>query len=96
MSTDIVDKGYVTRCYEQDSIEETLANLQNNRRLQIITDAIESMGWWACFQPPRNKDDNSSLYAQDGDVFTPKKAKVGRNDPCPCGSGKKYKKCCLH
>jgi preprotein translocase subunit SecA len=21
--------------------------------------------------------------------------KVGRNDPCPCGSGKKYKKCCL-
>ena len=23
------------------------------------------------------------------------KAQVGRNDPCPCGSGKKYKKCCL-
>lgn len=23
-------------------------------------------------------------------------AKTGRNDPCPCGSGKKYKKCCLH
>ncbi|MDI6869893.1 MAG: preprotein translocase subunit SecA [Bacillota bacterium] len=23
------------------------------------------------------------------------KVKVGRNDPCPCGSGKKYKKCCL-
>jgi uncharacterized protein YecA (UPF0149 family) len=22
------------------------------------------------------------------------KAKAGRNDPCPCGSGKKYKKCC--
>jgi len=21
--------------------------------------------------------------------------RVGRNDPCPCGSGKKYKKCCL-
>ncbi|MSE17613.1 YecA family protein, partial [Pantoea agglomerans] len=20
----------------------------------------------------------------------------GRNDPCPCGSGKKYKQCCLH
>lgn len=24
-----------------------------------------------------------------------RKTKVGRNDPCPCGSGKKYKKCCL-
>lgn len=22
-------------------------------------------------------------------------SKIGRNDPCPCGSGKKYKKCCL-
>ncbi|MCG6937743.1 MAG: UPF0149 family protein [Gammaproteobacteria bacterium] len=22
--------------------------------------------------------------------------RIGRNDPCPCGSGKKYKKCCLH
>ncbi len=26
---------------------------------------------------------------------TKKKIKVGRNDPCPCGSGQKYKKCCL-
>ena len=25
----------------------------------------------------------------------PRPKKVGRNDPCPCGSGKKYKKCCL-
>jgi hypothetical protein len=26
---------------------------------------------------------------------TPQWPKVGRNDPCPCGSGKKYKKCCM-
>ncbi|MBE6645102.1 MAG: preprotein translocase subunit SecA [Ruminococcaceae bacterium] len=33
----------------------------------------------------------------DGSQITKKPAtsnKVGRNDPCPCGSGKKYKKCC--
>ena len=24
-----------------------------------------------------------------------KAKKIGRNDPCPCGSGRKYKKCCL-
>lgn len=24
-----------------------------------------------------------------------KKGETGRNDPCPCGSGKKYKQCCL-
>lgn len=23
-------------------------------------------------------------------------AKIGRNDPCPCGSGRKYKHCCLN
>ena len=26
--------------------------------------------------------------------YTRESPKVGRNDPCPCGSGKKYKKCC--
>ena len=26
--------------------------------------------------------------------FKRESTKVGRNDPCPCGSGKKYKKCC--
>jgi len=25
-----------------------------------------------------------------------KRVKIGRNDPCPCGSGKKYKKCCMN
>ncbi|AYH44852.1 UPF0149 family protein [Azoarcus sp. DN11] len=35
----------------------------------------------------------SELLSVDGPaVHTP--AAVGRNDPCPCGSGKKYKKCC--
>jgi preprotein translocase subunit SecA len=30
----------------------------------------------------------------DGPAPTKTDRKVGRNDPCPCGSGKKYKKCC--
>ncbi len=36
--------------------------------------------------------ENELWYYIDG-VF-PQHAKVGRNDPCTCGSGKKYKKCC--
>jgi uncharacterized protein YecA (UPF0149 family) len=27
-------------------------------------------------------------------MVNPTKKKIGRNEPCPCGSGKKYKKCC--
>lgn len=38
-------------------------------------------------------------YFVDGEMVLPtthvnEGPKVGRNDPCPCGSGKKYKKCC--
>lgn len=34
-------------------------------------------------------------YVYDGeDTYRRMQPKVGRNDPCPCGSGKKYKKCC--
>ncbi|BCA80281.1 preprotein translocase subunit SecA [Desulfuromonas sp. AOP6] len=32
--------------------------------------------------------------SQDKQPVTREEDKVGRNDPCPCGSGKKYKKCC--
>jgi hypothetical protein len=35
-------------------------------------------------------------YAPDARPVRRSEPRVGRNDPCPCGSGKKYKKCCLH
>ncbi len=37
--------------------------------------------------PRRNQPVREELHRREG--------KVGRNDPCPCGSGKKFKKCCL-
>ncbi|MCK5285895.1 MAG: preprotein translocase subunit SecA [Candidatus Pacebacteria bacterium] len=37
---------------------------------------------------------NASTSNQAVGISTTKSEKVGRNDPCPCGSGKKYKKCC--
>lgn len=46
----------------------------------------------------RFKKVDGKWYYVDGDMVRPKPvtrgAKVGRNEPCPCGSGKKYKKCC--
>ena len=40
------------------------------------------------------KEDGRWFYV-DGHAISPVKSnKIGRNDPCPCGSGKKYKKCC--
>ena len=34
---------------------------------------------------------DTAIYTQTAPLHT---QKVGRNNPCPCGSGKKYKKCC--
>ncbi|MDR2116740.1 MAG: SEC-C domain-containing protein [Planctomycetaceae bacterium] len=41
----------------------------------------------------RKYDEGKFEVPQDGKSFHSEKT-VGRNDPCPCGSGKKYKKCC--
>jgi tetratricopeptide (TPR) repeat protein len=44
----------------------------------------------------QNADDDADDYEEDWTPQLPVKraeSKVGRNDPCPCGSGKKYKKC---
>jgi tetratricopeptide (TPR) repeat protein len=38
---------------------------------------------------------NETLYLQETERSNKMSKKIGRNDPCPCGSGKKYKKCCL-
>jgi len=45
------------------------------------------------------KKENGRWYYVDGKMPAPETVKrntpkVGRNDPCPCGSGRKYKKCC--
>jgi hypothetical protein len=69
----------------------------------LITDTISELEPWYCFTPEYlakkaagRLNVLSSLMPRSGDpfnaVFT---GKVGRNDPCPCGSGKKFKKCCL-
>ena len=47
--------------------------------------------WDEIFTPEKRKE----LYLEQKKSGTVVKAKkIGRNDPCPCGSGKKYKYCC--
>jgi len=47
----------------------------------------------------RKRKEQKLTYSGSGDAEVKKQPirkdkKVGRNDPCPCGSGKKHKKCC--
>ena len=42
-----------------------------------------------------SEEELKKLYKEQKESGTIRKEKkIGRNDPCPCGSGKKYKKCC--
>ena len=50
--------------------------------------AEDEDNWWEMFGR------NSTLQMPIQQPYIRENPKVGRNDPCPCGSGKKYKKCC--
>jgi preprotein translocase subunit SecA len=41
-----------------------------------------------------SQDNPSMLPFKKVETYRRAEPRVGRNDPCPCGSGKKYKKCC--
>ncbi|WP_299091263.1 SEC-C metal-binding domain-containing protein [uncultured Metabacillus sp.] len=43
----------------------------------------------------KNSENERLLRQKELESMSKNVKKVGRNDPCPCGSGKKYKKCCL-
>ena len=76
-----------------ESQEEALHRAKQ-RRGGLIEDTVAEMSWWACFK--KNTDAPMAAYPTTAKQPVVKGKKVGRNDPCPCGSGKKYKKCCLH
>ncbi|MDP2647788.1 MAG: SEC-C metal-binding domain-containing protein, partial [Candidatus Yanofskybacteria bacterium] len=44
---------------------------------------------------PEQRRHQETLYPGDSKIGLSTSLKIGRNDPCPCGSGKKYKKCGL-
>ncbi|WP_363182354.1 DUF1186 domain-containing protein [uncultured Lamprocystis sp.] len=60
---------------------------------------VEELERWYCFQAPAQRlPKNSDRRPVVPQMPAPARAatKVGRNEPCPCGSGKKYKKCCCN
>lgn len=67
----------------------------------LITDAIDELSKWHCYsdeflaRQKLRKVDNALRVAPWTEALAKAPEKLGRNDPCPCGSGKKFKKCCL-
>ena len=60
--------------------------------LQEVSNFIKEDGKW--YYNEHESKVISSNPTPTAKPFTRDQPKVGRNDPCPCGSNKKYKKCC--
>ena len=68
---------------------------------ELFGDTIEELSTWYCFSEKYRQERERARDAPPLPLFPPTAPArnplrgIGRNDPCPCGSGKKYKKCCL-
>ena len=101
------DEGRIdTDFLERRDFEEDLARAERaptdierfeDRNLGYIDDVLEALAWTNRISNLTNKLESSLLdagWSPNEPVINPWRD-VGRNDPCPCGSGKKAKKCCL-
>lgn len=77
-------------------------------KIRLINNVEDEMAWWYCFNKDKENKNNKSLndfsypeLLKKFDDYLNEStqvydySKVGRNDLCPCGSGKKFKKCCI-
>jgi SWIM/SEC-C metal-binding protein len=73
-----------------------IVHVQTEERMKEVVSILEEKGWvfTVGLEPDKPEDitDLELLLNSPKTKVTEKKA--GRNEPCPCGSGKKYKKCC--
>ncbi len=75
--------------------------LFEKERLRPFKDTIQVFSYWhgfskECWDQIHGKESNSSWMDAPTESRTDPHQHVGRNDPCPCGSGKKFKRCCLN
>jgi preprotein translocase subunit SecA len=81
---------------------------RQNEALELLQKALNAEGPWVTMtangaSPEQFVTHYNNLLQQLGRRDLPSlhprsldaPSKISRNDPCPCGSGKKYKKCCL-
>ena len=71
-------------------------NVQTEERAKELESVFEEKGWeYKIELEPDKPEDITDLEILLNPIKTEiADKKVGRNEPCPCGSGKKYKKCC--
>lgn len=77
---------------------ETLTLAEHQQTVREIEPAVRKLhAYWLSQRTPNSfTGANLNMGNRAAPTVVRSSPKVGRNDPCPCGSGKKFKKCCLH
>ena len=79
--------------YTGDEANLGLTAEERAEMLPLLRAMLEDLPYWEnngwSNNQVRASQGARAFYDENGEPLT-----VGRNDPCPCGSGKKYKKCC--
>ncbi len=99
----LMDEGVMGK---YDSCVDRMFDYREDRQLcESPVNAANTLRHWAMFEDnsesevseKSKKDFEKMLRAMKRESHQPAvMKKIGRNDPCPCGSGKKYKFCCLN
>jgi SWIM/SEC-C metal-binding protein len=73
-----------------------VVSVQTENRFKEVKSVLEKQGWTYRIELVPDKPENIADLTRLLNPPKPMTAekKVGRNEPCPCGSGKKYKNCC--
>jgi len=90
-------KGDVTRILSHVQVRrpEEVEELERQRREALEREKATAASRHDAPEAARDDDDEAPVApGADGRPVRREGPKVGRNDPCPCGSGKKYKQCC--
>ena len=96
----------ISESLKEDLTEEKLETIEADTEVKLEIDweklyynmvAVEAhwlynLPGWETILPAAKRKELQKAYKTSKTVV--KEEKVGRNDACPCGSGKKYKKCC--
>jgi len=88
---DTIKSEVVTRIFRSTTSLQGYERLVASMPVRLVHNEVSTLGGGAV---GRTADDRRQT--PDGDALPLRRegAKVGRNDPCPCKSGKKFKKCC--
>ena len=82
----------------EEMTEDTVVSLAFDKEM-LYKNMVDAKADWlynlSAWEKIFDEEKRKELYREAKKMNTiVKEKKIGRNDPCPCGSGKKYKKCC--